>query len=350
MKNFILTIDYELHLGNVTGSVRECMIEPTRKLMDILDINHSTMTVFWDILHYYKLLELQSVFPALKEECTLIEKQVKEMYERGHDIQLHIHPHWLDARYMDGKWVFGYSRFSLKCLGAGNDKADINTVNGCIYQCKKLLEDFMHTFAPGYKVTTFRAGGYLVEPFSLLREELLASGITIDSSVCPDMVMKTAPFDFDFRGYPSRRYSFIDKLQEPVSGGNFTEYPITTVSIPVRYKFYFRLLFRLKYTKYLKELKGTGSCNSVSVSKPNAFIRFLDIFVRKEVCQLTPDVSFKEKFAYLISKSPDDSVMILHPKFLNSHTYTLLKEMLRRNRMYCRSIASYESELKQLEK
>lgn len=349
-KNFILTIDYELHLGNTTGSVFECMIEPTRRLMEILDRNQSKMTVFWDILHYYKLLELQDKYPVLKDDCRLIENQVKKMYEKGHDIQLHIHPHWLDAQYINDKWIFQYSRFSLKCLQPQKDKTDINTIYGCIYQCKQLLQNFMNTFAPEYQVSTFRAGGYLIEPFSLVQDALIENGITIDSSVCPGMSMEIVPFCFDFRGYPSRRYFVMNDLKKVAMQGKLTEYPITTVSIPIYYKIYFRLLFRLKYVKFLKELKGSGSCNSVSARKQKWYERFLFMFIRKEVSQLTPDVSFKEKINYLISRSPEDSVMILHPKFLNTHTYWILEDKIKKNQIYFQSIALYEQNILQEKK
>ena len=42
------------------------MIEPTKKLASILEKNGSKMTIFWDILHYYRLLELEKNYSELK--------------------------------------------------------------------------------------------------------------------------------------------------------------------------------------------------------------------------------------------------------------------------------------------
>ena len=95
MKKIILTIDYELFLGPKTGNVKDCMIEPTEKLASIIEKNGSRMTVFWDILHYYQLLQLENRYPELKQDKLLIEKQILDLSRRGHDIQLHLHPHWL---------------------------------------------------------------------------------------------------------------------------------------------------------------------------------------------------------------------------------------------------------------
>ena len=116
MKEIILTIDYELFLGKETGSVKECMIEPTEKLALILEKNGSKMTVFWDILHYYRLLELENNYSELKQDRILIEEQILDLARRGHDIQLHLHPHWLDAKYENSKWNFNYERFKLHNL------------------------------------------------------------------------------------------------------------------------------------------------------------------------------------------------------------------------------------------
>ena len=98
-KDLILTIDYEVFLGDETGNLREVLIEPTYQLMEILRLNGSKMTVFWDIMHYDALCRLSKEYPRLKEEQLLIEQQIKDLVAEGHDVQMHIHPHWLDAKY-----------------------------------------------------------------------------------------------------------------------------------------------------------------------------------------------------------------------------------------------------------
>src|ERR1035437_8742803 len=126
MKEIILTIDYELFLGEKTGTVKKCMIEPTAKLISFLKKNNSKMTVFWDILHYYLLLQYEKNFPELKDDRLLIEKQILDLAKNGHDIQLHLHPHWLDAQYENGRWIFQYGRFRLNKLKNEDKKDDIN--------------------------------------------------------------------------------------------------------------------------------------------------------------------------------------------------------------------------------
>ena len=62
---------------------------------------------------------------------------------------------------------------------------------------------------PDYKVTTFRAGGYLVEPFNKIKDALLENEISIDSSICPGLYNNNEISPYDFRFYPTKiKYSF----------------------------------------------------------------------------------------------------------------------------------------------
>ena len=62
IKKILLTIDYEIHFGSKTGTVKERMIDPTKRLMNLCDRFDCTMTIFWDILHYYKLREFETKY------------------------------------------------------------------------------------------------------------------------------------------------------------------------------------------------------------------------------------------------------------------------------------------------
>jgi hypothetical protein len=113
---------------------------PTYKLAEILDINDSKMTVFWDILHYYRLTELENDYPEIKNDRKLIDEQISILISKGHDMQLHLHPHWLDAQYKDGQWKFKYDRFSLHTLSEEENPEKIDTITGCITISKQLME------------------------------------------------------------------------------------------------------------------------------------------------------------------------------------------------------------------
>ena len=330
MKKIILTIDYELFLGSKTGSVKDCMIKPTDKLISYLDKNNSKMTVFWDILHYYQLLKFENNFSELKEDRLLIEKQILKLAEKGHDIQLHLHPNWLDAKYQNGKWEFQYDRFKLHKLTNEDKNDDINSILGCITISKNLIENLIRKVNPDYKVTTFRAGGCLIEPFNKLKDSLAANDIKIDSSVCPGLFIEKKGFNsFDFRNYPLKlKYNFDTSPRFIVDDGIFTEIPITTIKLPLLRNIYYKLLGRIKYSTLKNEKKGTSAGVYQNHTIQNKIKKNFSIFFESERIHLTTDGKFLEKFNYIYKNVPEYATMILHPKLLNNHTLKILDNSL----------------------
>ena len=140
-KELVLTIDYELFFGKKSGTVQNCMLKPTDLLMNLLDKYQSKMTIFWDILHYWKLLQLEKLHPEQKKDRTAIKSQICDMVKRGHDVQLHIHPHWLDTDFEKGEWCFSYDRYALHDLKADPHSTDINTINGCLRISRIFIEE-----------------------------------------------------------------------------------------------------------------------------------------------------------------------------------------------------------------
>jgi GT2 family glycosyltransferase len=343
IKETILTVDYELFLGMKTGSVSECLIEPTQKLASILEKNGSRMTIFWDILHYYRLLELENGYPELKQDRLLIEEQILDLVRRGHDIQLHLHTFWLDAKYENNKWNFNYDRFKLHSLSDENNPKDINTILGCVTISKKMLEETIKIVKPDYKVTTFRAGGYLIEPFDKIKDAFLKNEVKVDSSVCPQLFYDNRIFSFDFRFYPDKpKYNFELTPKDIVKAGNFIEIPITTVKIQVFTHIFLTFIRIIKYPYFESERKGISVNESF---EPNRILDYkkLRSFTHFKNCQLTTDNNYKERFSYIFKKVPDYSTMILHPKLLNSHTLGIIDEYVSTNKVRFISIQDFLS-------
>jgi len=346
LKKIILTSDYELFLGEKTGSVEECIIKPTEKLLKMLGSSDSRMTVFWDILHFYRLLELENDYPELKADRIAIEKQILSMVRDDHDIQLHLHPHWLDANYQNGNWDFKYDRFALHNLSDENNPDDINTVLGCVSISVKLIEDIIKMENPDFKLTTFRAGGYLVEPFQKINDALFSNGIRIDSSVCPDFYNENEVFSFDFRNYPKKNYFKFDSKPDEINDhGKFTEIPVSTVKIPIYRNLIFTLIRRLKYPGLENGRPGSGSGYTTKSGEKSSLTRLLGILTQPRINQLTTDSNFREKFNYVFKKVPEYSTMILHPKLLNSHTLGILEDYLSSKKIQFISIKDFLSQI-----
>jgi hypothetical protein len=342
LKTFILTIDYELFLGSRTGSVNKCMVEPTYELAEILDTNNSKMTVFWDILHFYRLTELENVYQDIKNDRKLIDEQISFLISKGHDIQLHLHPHWIDAVYKDAEWKFKYDRFNIHALSEDENTEKIDTIPGCITISKQLMEKEVRKYAPGYNITTFRAGGYLIEPFAKLKKSFEHNNIYVDSSVLPGMSNDNPVNGYDFRNYPrNNHYNFNHSPSEFSDDGMFTELPITTLSIPVHKHLFFSIIRRLKYQNLESGRMGSGSGESAIKDKKSNFKKIISLFTKPKLTAFTTDGNFEERFNYMYRKAKDNSTMILHPKLLNRHTLNILREKLKNNDIKFISINNY---------
>ena len=96
IKHILLTFDYEPFLGARTGSVKKCLIEPTNHLIKILDIHQAKAVFFVDTLYIQELGKRNE----LKQDYLSVEAQLIDLYNNGHYIFPHIHPHWIDAIYL----------------------------------------------------------------------------------------------------------------------------------------------------------------------------------------------------------------------------------------------------------
>ncbi|MDD3195067.1 MAG: hypothetical protein PHU68_04630 [Paludibacter sp.] len=326
-KTFILTIDYEVFLGNRSGDLQTTLIDPTYRLMKILDKNNSKMTVFWDVLHYYRISELSDKYPELINEKIMIENQIRDLVLAGHDIQLHLHPHWIDTVYQDGKWFPNYKRFSLHKLSTEKIGDDINTIYGCVNMMKNLMEDFIRPLDNDYCVTSFRAGGYLIEPFSLLKEVFLEFGIIFDSSTCPGAYSYKKEYGYDFRKYPKLlNYSFDETPKHIKTKGRFTEFPIYMIQLP----FWFRL-FKFIHRKFniSKTYSFTGTGVNFETTKPSKFKHIINQIFYNGRIQLSADGHDTYTFKYCITRSPQHAVMILHPKMLNDDSFQCIDKLMK---------------------
>lgn len=214
--NIFLTFDYELFFGHPTGSAEKCILSPTRELIRIADKHQVRFTFFVDIGYIIQLEKWSTKFEHLKVDLENIIGQLKVLKEKGHDLQLHIHPHWETAHYENGEWRFDM-RGNYKLADFKDDQ-----VEEIVNSYKSKLEEIN-----GEPVYGFRAGGWCLQPFDRFKSIFQNAGIRIDSTVFQGAHMKTDHYYFDFRGAPNKgRYRFEDNLCEENEAGTFLELPI----------------------------------------------------------------------------------------------------------------------------
>jgi hypothetical protein len=324
MKSFVLTIEYELFFGSDSGTVENSMVRPMRKLLNILSRHGMKCTVFWDVMHYVKLCQLSKEAPALSIDRDLIEKQIHYILALGHDVQMHLHPHWLDTTWDGSHWSFNYQRYTIQKLSTQPNVNDPNTLMGCITLCRQTLEQVCRKVDPSYRVKAFRAGSNSVVPFSALAEALEKNGIYIDSSAAYGMVRQKsfAPYDFS-KMSQQLFYRFNESPLDNDHEGKFYEFPVETIKMPFIIRYYLDQVKRIKYIYPGRYGDGLGL--GTKMAKEEWQMRD---FITPKYIKLSPEESFPEEWNYLLSKSRNNGVMVLQPKNMSPFTYSMISKSI----------------------
>lgn len=242
-KKVILSFDYELFFGDKSGTIQKTLIEPTNQLLDAMDSVgfKGNFFVDWQMLKYLK----EEGTERTDADYSLIEEQLKDMVRHGHRIELHIHPHWVDAKYNgDGTW--DYSEFRHYSLNTFTEE-DIVSM---FVEGTALLTSIAQQVDLNYKIVAFRAGGWAVQPFEKIKKGMEAAGIYIDSSVLPCVHVICDHSECNFFDAPVKKegwYRFSDDVCKEDENGEFIEIPITRTPAGILRKIAGKLFKKSKY-------------------------------------------------------------------------------------------------------
>ncbi len=168
MIEFIFTVDYEIY-GDGSGSLKDLVIEPADLLLGLFDKYRVPMVIFveaaeFDLINQYKT----------DKDIDFVIRQVRSAYKRGHEIGLHIHPQWYNARHDGARWQLDRSEYNLCILPEERIKAIVARAKNFI---KFMVDD--QRFDP----ISFRAGNWLFQPTQPAAKILYDNEVRIDSSV-----------------------------------------------------------------------------------------------------------------------------------------------------------------------
>jgi hypothetical protein len=119
------------------------------------------------------------------------DEQVRDALRKGHDIQLHLHPQWLNADYENGHW---HPRGDWSILNYERDAAHTMLAGG-----KQYLENLLQPIDSGYRCLAFRAGALAAAPSDHLFESLATLGIEIDVSIAGGVFVDSEALQLDCR-------------------------------------------------------------------------------------------------------------------------------------------------------
>jgi len=175
MFHIIFTLDYEIH-GNGDGCSYALMVEPTRRMMALFERYGAKLTIMADVAEILKFKEYKEQTGRDDYHYGAIAEQLREAVRRGHDVQLHLHSSYFNARHENGRWVQDWSEYNF--AGLPFERMDQIVRTG-----KQFLEDLLKLVSPAYECVAFRAANWAVSPSSNVVRALINNGIRIETSV-----------------------------------------------------------------------------------------------------------------------------------------------------------------------
>jgi hypothetical protein len=310
-RTFILSQDYELFVHR-SGSVERCLYAPSDLLSDFAASKGIPLTFFVDAGMLVKMQELAGKSREIARQHTHICRHLESLHSRGHELALHVHPHWQDTRLENEQWSFGQTRYSVK------EFSDQETV--------AIFREYAESLAniAGEMPTSYRAGGFCVEPWQRVRAALEDIGIFTDSSVVNGALLRDPVKGFDFRSAPQKPFWFFEDspYKEDVNG-RFCEIAIQPVKIS-RFYYWRRLWRRLKG----REAHGVyGDGQSMAIGPAEVIIRLAGL---SRIVELSIDGP-KSEFLSRATRHPFSKNVVHaigHPKLLSERSLIALEAFL----------------------
>ena len=312
----LFTLDYELFLGACTGTVAKCLIEPMQHLIEATKDYGVKFTIFVDAVYLLKLKEYSSQYPSLSKDLGDIQSNLLSLKEDGHDIQLHIHPHWYFSKYNGSCWELDDNHYKLSDLS--EDQA-----LGVFKKAKLYLDELV-----GIKTIAYRAGGFSAQPTSLLTKCFGENELLIDSSVYPGNYYNSTHQAYDYRNCPKKSiYRFDEDICAESEFGRFVELPLSTIMLsPIFY-------WKLVVTKLMKAARHKNFGDGVSVKTTSDSIK--ERLLKKTSGFVTIDgykCSYLKR-AYNLKKDKEEILCVIgHPKLATPYSVKTLAK-------FCASIS-----------
>ena len=285
MKKLLLTFDYELFLGPISGSIEKCLIIPTDCILDVLKRSEFKALFFVDALYLSRLKQIDT--GKAKSDFSQICSQLDRIIQEGHSVGIHIHPHWIDAQFNVEKnnWDGSEKRnFALSCLGEQD-------LEGVISESFFVLRPWLDTNRP----LSFRAGGFYAQPFIRYRNILKSYNVLWDFSVMREFQSSGLNdiYSFNYSKPPS---SFIYRFESDLlieEDGSFVEVSVNPFVLSG-----FRRVMNSVYYRWSQSREdqqrigdGLGSGNVISPIFSHPLFRYFTLKQSYSVELMNPLVS-----------------------------------------------------------
>lgn len=331
-KNLLITFDYELFLGARSGQPEDCILQPTSALMTILGQFNVKGVFFVDTTYLCKLKELSGKYEKCRNDLKNISEQLLALIKEGHYVMPHIHPHWLDAIYLEKTGEFDLSNVDKYRFHSLSKEQRREVFSSSV----QILKDIIHPFYPDYKIDSFRAGGWSIQPFIDFKPVFEEFGILYDLSVVTKMYQFSSAQIFDFSAAPNKFiYRFTEDITREEENGKFIQIAGSVIEISATRDYLDRAHKKvLNIVGYDQDYaRGYGQASEeipghkpISQDGINVFARTHEVASLEKISLVKLPVyeEFLETNGYLH--------FVSHPKMLSRHNFYILKELLNRLR------------------
>lgn len=275
------TLDYEIH-GNGDGNPLSLMVEPTERLMRLLEKYGQRVTIMADVAEILAYKRYYNETGRDRFHFLKIEEQLRDAISKGHDVQLHIHSSWFNAKWTGKKWDQCIEEYNMAVLPLKR----IDEMVGC---CVNYLVELLSPIRSDYKVWLFRAANWSMMPTANLYKVLQKYGITADTSVYKGGVQR-GNVSYDYReayhnllSYPADADN-INHLAPPNQPNPIIEYPIYTEMRPFWSFFSFIRVFRMvraKFHKHKHNAAPSSNTKTADIARADNRTVSLRAFFRK---------------------------------------------------------------------
>lgn len=181
--------DWELG-GTGAGDARELQFEPMRELVRIYNAHNVRGSFNAEVMQQLTFRKFGGEHPELKLLADEWDEAVRETCVQGHDIQLHIHPQWSEAAYVDGQWRL---TADWSILNYAPEEAF-----GMMKAGKDYLENLLRPVRDDYRCVSFRSGSWCIAPSPHILSLLVRLGIVFDMSIVGGVRYETKHINLDY--------------------------------------------------------------------------------------------------------------------------------------------------------
>lgn len=308
-----ITFDYELFFGANSGTAQKCMLAPTTQLIALAAQHKVQFTFFVDAGYLYQLQQHAHV-PACAKIFQLLSEQLQTLHKHGHEIALHVHPHWQDSFFKDEQWHINTQRYKLADFSKEEVSQIFENYHGVLLQII------------GKRCTAFRAGGWCVQPFAHISEALQEQRIFTDSSVYKNGYHQFKAHAYDFRNAPALEQWRFDKNEcLPNEAGIFTELAITPHTL--KPWFYWELYLKMKLNPAHYKPLGDGTWLK---DKKKIYKQFYTSTHHFACCDGYFASQLIPIYKHLQRQQTSRMVVLGHPKSLANCSFSLLTAFINR--------------------